>query len=91
MDQLKLTAFEDESKLFREKGNLYRVEEGDQDNFKIPEFYRVHQGYVERANTIPTTEMVKLMDSYRIHEASSRVIRALDQTLQRAVNDVGRP
>lgn len=92
IDQLKVVDFENKDKLFREPGNIFRVEEDDlyQSNFKVPENYRVGQGYVERANTEPTTEMVKLIDSYRIHEASSRVIRALDQTLQKAVNDVGR-
>jgi len=91
LDQLKITDFHDKNKLFRDQGNIYRVEEGDTDNFKIPgPGFRVAQGYLERSNSLPTNEMVKMMDSFRAHEASGRVIRALDQTLQRAVNDVGR-
>lgn len=90
IDQLIVVDFENPDKLFREQGNLYRVEEGDQDNFTIPDRFQVVQGYVEEANTQPTTEMVKMIDSFRIFEASSRIIRSLDQTLQRAVNDVGR-
>ncbi len=92
LDQLKITDFKNKDNLFREPGNLFRVEPGDEDNFTVPaEGFRVAQGYLESANTIPTTEMVKMMDSFRIHEASGRVIQALDQTLRRAVNDVGRP
>lgn len=91
VDQIAIADFEDKDRLFREPGSMFRVEEGDEDNFAIPDRYQVMQGYIENSNTLPTTEMVKLIDSYRIFEASSRVIRSLDQTLGRAVNDVGRP
>ncbi|MGC9329164.1 MAG: flagellar hook-basal body protein, partial [Candidatus Hinthialibacter sp.] len=90
IDQLRVIDFEDRDKLFREPGNIFRCEEDDLDNFKIPERFRVLQGYVEQSNAVPTTEMVKLIDSFRVHEASSRVIRALDETLSKAVNEVAR-
>jgi len=50
----------------------------------------VSQGFIERANVVPTTEMIYLMDSMRTFEANSRVLRKIDDTVQRAVNDVGR-
>jgi len=90
LDQIKVTDFVNKDKLFREQGNIYRVEEGGTDNFKIPDQFQVAQGYLEKSNSIPTTEMVKLIESYRIHEASARVIRALDQTLNKAVNELAR-
>jgi flagellar basal-body rod protein FlgF len=90
LDQLRVADFEDKDKLFREPGNIYRCEEDDMDNFKIPDHFRVAQGYVEQSNAVPTTEMVKLIDSFRVHEASARVIRALDQTLGKAVNEIAR-
>ncbi|MGI6455253.1 MAG: flagellar hook-basal body protein [bacterium] len=90
LDQIKIVDFQNKDKLFREEGNIYRVEEGDQSNIRIPESYRIGQGYIEQSNTIPTTEMVKMIDSFRIYEASSRVLRSLDQTLQKTVNEVGR-
>lgn len=91
IDQIAVADFADKDKLFREQGNLYRVEEGDQDNIIIPDNYRIAQGYVEQSNSTITSEMVKMIDSFRIFEASSRVLRAQDQTLRRTVNDVGRP
>ncbi len=90
VDQLKIVDFEDRGKLFREPGNLFRVEPGDKSNITIPERYRVAQGYIEKSNSLPSTEMVKMIDSYRIHEASARVVQSLDQTLQKAVNDLGK-
>ncbi|MEW6238124.1 MAG: flagellar hook-basal body protein [Candidatus Omnitrophota bacterium] len=90
IDQLKITDFEDKDKLFREPGNYFRCEEDDRDNMKVPAYYRVEQGYIEKANCFPTTEMVKMIDSYRVYEASARVLKALDGTLQKAVNEVAR-
>ncbi|MBI1389654.1 MAG: flagellar hook-basal body complex protein [bacterium] len=91
MDQVVVVDFADKNKLFREPGNLYRVEDGDTNNFTIPDKYQVAQGYIEESNTDPTTEMVKMIDSFRTFEASSRVLKAIDQSVGRAVNEVGRP
>ncbi|MBD3265209.1 flagellar hook-basal body complex protein [bacterium] len=89
VDQIKITDFHNKDLLFAEPGNVYRVEEEeDKSNFKIPEDFRVAQGYIERSNSVPTTEMVKLIDSYRTHEASARVLKSLDQTLRKAVNEI---
>ncbi len=90
IDQLRVVDFEDRDKLFREPGNIFRCEEDDTENFKIPERFNVAQGYIEQSNAAPATEMVKLIDSFRVHEASARVIRALDQTLGKAVNEIAR-
>ncbi len=90
LDQMKIVDFDEPDRLFREPGNLFRVEPGDQDMITVPERYRVAQGYIEGSNSHPSTEMVKLIDSYRVHEASARVIRAIDQTLDKAVNQIAR-
>ncbi len=90
IDQMRIVDFEDRDKLFREPGNIFRCEEDDTENFKIPDRYQISQGYVEQSNATPTLEMVKLIDSFRVHEASSRIIKALDQSLGKAVNDIAR-
>lgn len=89
IDQIRIVDFADKDKVFREPGNLFRVEEGSEDNIIPPAEYSVYQGYIEKANSMPTTEMIKLIDSSRIHEASARVVHALDETLEKAVNQVG--
>ncbi len=90
IDQIRVSDFHEKERLFREPGNIFRAEEDDLDNFKVPENFRVAQGYIERSNSFPTTEMVKMIDSYRIHEASARVVKALDQTLGIAVREIAR-
>lgn len=51
---------------------------------------RIHQGYLEASNVQIVSEMVNLIDASRQYEANQKVIQALDDTLGRAVNEVGR-
>lgn len=50
----------------------------------------LHNGFLERSNADPTTELTELMDTQRQLEANANMIRAQDATLQRLVNDVGK-
>lgn len=50
----------------------------------------LHDGFLERSNADPTTELAELMDTQRQLEANANMIRAQDATLQRLVNDVGK-
>lgn len=51
---------------------------------------RLHAGYVERSNVNTVTSMVQLISGFRAYEASQKVIHAYDETLGKAVNDLGR-
>ena len=51
---------------------------------------RVAQGYLESSNVNTVAEMVALIAATRTFEASQRCVQALDATLDRAVNEVGR-
>lgn len=50
----------------------------------------VRPGYLERSNLNPVSEMVHLINIMRAYEAGQRAIQVQDQTLDRAVNEVGR-
>ena len=50
----------------------------------------VAQGALETSNVNTVTEMVALIENMREFEADQKVIRALDDTLGGAVNQVGR-
>ena len=62
----------------------------DADRALRPSDSAVSQGYVERANVDPATELAALMDAQRQLEANANMIRYQDQTLSRLVNDVGK-
>jgi flagellar basal-body rod protein FlgG len=49
----------------------------------------VRVGALEASNADPAKSMVSMIASYRAYEASQRVIRTIDQTLQKASNQVG--
>jgi flagellar basal-body rod protein FlgF len=50
----------------------------------------VVQGALESSNVNPVREMVDLIGAFRAYEASQRVIKAHDDTLDRAVNEIAR-
>lgn len=49
----------------------------------------VLQGFLEMSNANTILQMVNMVELYRTYEADQRVIRAQDETLRRAVNEVG--
>ncbi len=47
-------------------------------------------GFLEGSNTNPVENMVQMIAQFRNYEADSRVVQAVDSTLDKAVNTVGR-
>lgn len=56
----------------------------------VGENARVEQGYLEGPNVNTVAEMVRMIAQFRNYEADSRVLQAVDSTIDRAVNQVGR-
>ena len=50
----------------------------------------VEQGVLERANANVVSEMVDLINNYRVYEADSKAVVSQDTLLDHAVNEVGR-
>jgi flagellar basal-body rod protein FlgF len=50
---------------------------------------RVRGGALEGSNADPARSMVEMIASFRAFEAGQRVVRTIDDTLQKAANDVG--
>ena len=48
------------------------------------------QGYLEASNVNPMREIVEMIDAQRTYEASQKMVTAQDETLSKAVNDIGR-
>jgi len=50
----------------------------------------VRQGYIEKSNANNLEEMITLMELYRNYESNQRMVTAYDNTLDKAVNQIGR-
>ncbi|MFH1760140.1 MAG: flagellar basal-body rod protein FlgF [bacterium] len=88
MGRVNVVDFQDPTKLEKVGACLFR-------NFgeELPqtvENIKLHQGYLETSNVNTVETMVKMMTAYRNFEADQRMIHALDETLEKAVNEVGR-
>ena len=52
--------------------------------------YRIRQGYLEKSNVNVVEVMVDMLSSFRAYEAGQKAIQSQDETLDKAVNDLGR-
>ncbi|UCC78321.1 MAG: flagellar basal-body rod protein FlgF [Candidatus Zixiibacteriota bacterium] len=52
--------------------------------------HRIRQGYLEKSNVNVVEVMVDMLSSFRAYEAGQKAIQAQDETLDKAVNDLGR-
>lgn len=52
--------------------------------------YAVKQGYLEGSNVDMTTTMTDMLNTYRLYEANQKVLQTYDQSIDKAVNDIGR-
>jgi len=50
----------------------------------------VTQGYLEMSNVNMVTEMVDMIQISRAYETNQKMVQAIDQTLDKAVNEIGR-
>jgi flagellar basal-body rod protein FlgF len=88
IDQLQLLHFANESKL-QYLGNGLYADTGEakptDDGYAV-----VRQGFLERSNVAPVTEMVQLMETMRHFEAAQRLVRGYDELLQKAISELGK-
>lgn len=87
IDRIQLTDFEDYDYLKKYGENLYIAVDG---ATQINASARVHQGYLEASNVNVVEQMVDMINIARAYESNQKVIQAIDGTLEKAVNDVGR-
>lgn len=50
----------------------------------------VRQGFLENSNVEITREMVNMLEAFRNYETNAQIMRMMDETLGRTVNDIGR-
>jgi flagellar basal-body rod protein FlgF len=87
VDRLLITSFEDPNTLQKNGENLFSATEASEE----AEFTgQVLQRHLEQSNVDIVREMVDMITVMRSYEANQRIIAAMDDTLGKAVNEVGR-
>jgi len=87
--RLRIVTFPDNGALRKEKDTLfYNIDPAG--NPPADTTVEVKQYYLESANVDATREMVQLITVYRSYEANQRILRMLDESLGRAVNDIAK-
>ncbi len=51
---------------------------------------KIVQGSLEASNVSPVEEMIKMMETFRNYESANKVAKTIDDSLARAVNDIGK-
>ena len=85
--KLKIVTFEDKRNLMKIGGALFRKSSLSVE--KKAENISVLQGYTEESNVNSVKSMVNMIDAYRAYESNQKAITSQDETLGKAVNDVG--
>ncbi|WP_430790246.1 flagellar hook-basal body protein [Virgibacillus flavescens] len=52
--------------------------------------FTIQQGFLEQSNVDTLQSMTEMMESYRMFETNQRVLKAYDESMSKAVNEVGR-
>ncbi|MFC0525265.1 flagellar hook-basal body protein [Pontibacillus salicampi] len=81
--------------MIKEGEALYRMNEGDEGQPPVNArntagvSFTTEQGFLEGSNVDPTQTMTEMMNSYRIYETNQKVLKAYDQSMDKAVNEIG--
>ena len=87
IDQLKLTDFEDYNYLKKYADTMYEPVSG---ATEIEAEGKVLQGFLEQSNVNVVREMTQMIAITRAYEANQKVLKAMDTTMEQAVNSVGK-
>ncbi len=89
VDQIETVNIENVQDLRKQGNGYFKIEENME--IQVGEFIgSIAQGALESSNVNTIKEMVKLINIHRTFESNQRVVRAYDEMLQKAVNDIGR-
>jgi flagellar basal-body rod protein FlgG len=87
-ERINLVDFENYEQLTKMGNNLYQAEEGIEE-IEVNQS-SIMQGYLEGSNVNIVEEMVSMIEVTRAYESNQKVIQTIDNSLDKAVNDVGR-
>ena len=82
-----VTDFNDYDYLIKFGENMYEAVEGAQE---VPSQAQTISGYLEQSNVDIVSEMVQMISVQRHYEANQKIIQTMDDSLDTAVNNLGR-
>ncbi len=88
MDRLKIVDFENYDQLQKAGSNLF-ILSGEATPI-APSNSAIRQGFLEKSNVDPVREMIGLVEVQRRFENTQRMVRAVDELLNYAVNKLGK-
>jgi len=86
-DQIRAVSFTDNAALRKQGSNLYFSLEAPQ---AAPNQFRMVQGFLEGSNVDIGREMVDMLTVFRTYETNQRMLTMIDETVGKAVNEIGR-
>lgn len=82
--------FADDKKLIPEAEGLYSNSDPEGNPTRTADTIGIVQGFLEGSNVDPINTMVSMIAEFRNYEADQKAVQAIDSTLGKAVNEVGR-
>ncbi|WP_077358808.1 flagellar hook-basal body protein [Virgibacillus halodenitrificans] len=81
-------AYTENANTFVKEGNgLYQ---GQADPVPAGTSFKIEQGFLERSNVDSLQSMTQMMEAYRMFETNQRVLKAYDESMGKAVSEIGR-
>ncbi|ALA53188.1 flagellar hook-basal body protein [Shouchella clausii] len=89
---IEIVLADDTNELEREGDGLYMLENGELPSAHgNPDIdFSIRQAAIERSNVDTAASMNAMLSAYRLFEANQKVVQAYDQSMDKAVNEVGR-
>ena len=90
VNQLRIVNFTNLEALRKQGDNLYFIQGDAGLQEGLPQTATVRQGFLEGSNIEIAREMVDMITVYRAYESNQRMLTMIDETVGKAVNDIGR-
>ncbi len=90
VDILKVVAFDQPQELTKTGNTLFLAPQGVAGNSVDEDQVQVAQGFLEGANVDAIRTMTEVIETMRVFEAYQRIIRSVDETTAKTVNEVGK-
>ena len=87
IDRIRVASFNDNGQLRKQGSNLFYSLEAPA---AAAQPYSIQQGFLETSNVDISREMVDMLTVYRTYETNQRMLSMIDETVGKAVNEIGR-